>query len=208
MSKKVLLSTHASSVTAAAQVILNGGVIVYPTETIYGLGANALSVEAVERVFEIKQRDKSNPILVLIPGEESLDQLVMEIPEVARALMKFFWPGPLTLVFKAAPGVSPILTANTGKIGVRLSSDEFCTKLLDICKIPITSTSANISGGPNPTSVERINHSIKDVVDLVIDGGVLEIGKPSTVVDVSSGDVRLLREGVISFDEIIGRLAL
>lgn len=207
MASKVILSTKESSVTMAAQVILNGGVVLYPTETIYGLGANALNVEAVEKVFEIKQRDRSKPILVLIPDLESLDGLVMEVPEVGRSLMKFFWPGPLTLVFKASPVVSPILTANTGKIGVRLSSDKFCTRLLSVCKIPITSTSANVSGEPNPSSIKKINSRIKDMVDLIIDGGTLNTSVPSTVVDVSSGIAKLVREGVISFDEIIGRLA-
>ncbi|MGC8594165.1 MAG: L-threonylcarbamoyladenylate synthase [Candidatus Kryptoniota bacterium] len=207
MGKKVLESSQALSATAAAQAILNGGVIIYPTETVYGLGANALNIEAVEKVFEIKQRDRSKPILVLVPDEESLDDLVMEVPEVARLLIRVFWPGALTLVFKAAPVVSPILTANSGKIGIRLSSSEFCKRLLNICKIPITSTSANLSGEPNPTSIDEINKTVRDAVDLIIDGGSLESGKPSTVVDVSSGEVRLVREGVINFDEIIARLA-
>ncbi len=190
-------------VTQAAQVILNGGVIVYPTETIYGLGANALEPRIVEKVYAIKERPKSNPILVLIPDKIALDELALGIPEAAEELMTRFWPGPLTIVFKAAPIVSPILTAGSGKIGIRLSSSEFCRQLLDICRIPITSTSANLSGEPNPNSVRRINRKVLDSVDLIVDGGTLTSQTPSTVVDVTTGRIELVREGSISFKKIL-----
>ncbi|HQT91954.1 MAG TPA: Sua5/YciO/YrdC/YwlC family protein, partial [Candidatus Kryptobacter bacterium] len=124
-------------------------------------------------VYRIKQRPKSNPILVLIPNRLSLEELVTGIPDAAELLMNKFWPGPLTIVFKASPIVSPILTAGSGKIGVRLSSDDFCRELLGICKIPITSTSANLSGEPNPDSIGIINKRVLDSVDLVVDAGRL-----------------------------------
>ncbi len=196
---KVVGSAFGQSVTRAAQVILNGGVIVYPTETIYGLGANALDIGAVERVFEIKARPKSNPILILIPGLSALDELVTEVPDTAASLMEKFWPGPLTIVFKSSPIVSTMLTAGTGKIGIRLSSDEFCRQLLEICQIPITSTSANLSGEPNPDKVGIINRKVINSVDLVVDAGVLASQTPSTVVDVTGGELKLLREGAIPF---------
>ena len=191
------------SVTRAAQVVLDGGVIVYPTETIYGLGANALEPKVVERVFAIKERKKSNPILVLIPDRAALDELALEVPEVAEKLAKRFWPGPLTIVFKAAPIVSPILTANSGKIGVRLSSDEFCRELLGICRIPITSTSANLSGEPNPNSIGMINRRVLNSVDLIVDGGELTSQTPSTVVDVTKDEIELVREGAIPYQKIL-----
>ncbi len=199
---KVVGVKKSRSVTLAAQTILDGGVIVYPTETIYGLGANALEPKIVERVYTIKERKKSNPILVLIPERGSLDELVTGIPEVAEKLMDKFWPGPLTIVFKASPVVSPILTAGSGKIGIRLSSDKFCRELLGICRIPITSTSANLSGEPNPDSIEIISRQLLDSVDLVVDAGRLTSQIPSTVVDVTKGKVELLREGAIAFTEI------
>lgn len=191
------------SITQAAQTILEGGVIVYPTETIYGIGANALEPKIVDRVYKIKERPKSNPILVLIPDRASLDELVIGIPEVAEVLMEKFWPGPLTIVFKASPIVSPVLTAGSGKIGVRLSSDPFCRELLTICKIPITSTSANLSGEPNPDSIDMINGRVLDSVDLVVEAGRLVSQTPSTVVDVTSGKAELLREGAIKFAQIL-----
>ena len=199
---KMVGAGKARSVTLAAQTILDGGVIVYPTETIYGLGANALEPKIVDKVYRIKQRPKSNPILVLIPNRLSLEELVTGIPDAAEILMDKFWPGPLTIVFKASPIVSPILTAGSGKIGVRLSSDEFCRELLSICKIPITSTSANLSGEPNPDSIGIINKQVLDSVDLVVDAGKLTSQTPSTVVDVTKGKVELLREGAVPFARI------
>ena len=201
MAKKVD-SGKARSITQAAQVILEGGVIIYPTETIYGIGANALEPKIVEKVFAIKERKKSNPILVLVPNRESLEELVIGVPERAEVLMRNFWPGPLTIVFQASPIVSPILTAGTGKIGIRLSSDNFCRELLSICGIPITSTSANLSGEPNPDSIGIISKLVLDSVDLIVDAGKLISQTPSTVVDVTKGKVELLREGAISFQRI------
>jgi L-threonylcarbamoyladenylate synthase len=200
---KIVNTKRKRSVTEAAQAILAGGVIIYPTETIYGLGANALEPKIVERVYDIKERRRSNPILVLIPDRNALDELALGIPEVAEKLMTRFWPGPLTIVFKAAPMVSRILTAGTGKIGVRLSSDTFCTELLSICKIPITSTSANLSGDPNPNSISTINQKVLDAVDLIVDAGTLISQTPSTVVDVTKGKVELVREGAIEYRKIL-----
>ncbi len=199
---KYISSASTRSVTLAAQTILDGGVIVYPTETIYGLGANALEPKVVEKVYAVKERRKSSPILILVPGRDSLEELVTGIPEVAEKLMDRFWPGPLTIVFNASPIVSPILTAGSKKIGIRLSSDSFCRQLLDICKIPITSTSANLSGEPNPDSIAIIDKRVLNSVDLVVDAGRLMSQTPSTVVDVTTGKVDLLREGAITFAEI------
>jgi L-threonylcarbamoyladenylate synthase len=200
---KIVNANRKRSVTEAAQTILDGGVIIYPTETIYGIGANALEPKIIERVYDIKERRKSNPILVLIPDRSALDELTLGVPEVAEQLMSEFWPGPLTIVFKAAPIVSKILTAGTGKIGVRLSSDPFCTELLSICKIPITSTSANLSGESNPNSITMINKKVQDAVDLIVDAGTLTSQTPSTVVDVTKGKVELVREGAIEYGKIL-----
>ncbi len=199
---KIVSVRKAHSVALAAQIILNGGVIVYPTETIYGLGANALEPKIVERVYRIKERPKSNPILVLIPDRASLEEIVTGIPDFAEKLMERFWPGPLTIVFKASPIVSPILTAGSGKIGVRLSSDNFCRELLGICSIPITSTSANLSGEANPDKIGMINRRVLESVDLIVDAGKLTSQTPSTVVDVTKGKVELLREGAVAFQKI------
>jgi L-threonylcarbamoyladenylate synthase len=200
---KIIKASRRRSVTEAAQVILNGGVVIYPTETIYGLGANALEPKVVEKVYSIKERTKSNPILVLIPDRSALDELTLEVPEVADKLISAFWPGPLTIVFKAAPVISSILTAGSGKLGIRLSSDKFCSELLRICGIPITSTSANLSGEANPNSIAMINRKVLDGVDLIVDGGTLSSKVPSTVVDVASGKLELIREGAVPYTKIL-----
>ncbi|MCL5020222.1 MAG: L-threonylcarbamoyladenylate synthase, partial [Bacteroidetes bacterium] len=152
--------------------------------------------------FELKRRDKAKPILVLIPGHETVEEIARSVPEDAEVLMRKFWPGPLTIIFKASPIVSPILTARSGKVGVRLSSNQFCRELLSICKIPITSTSANLTGEPNTDSIESVNRRVLDSVDLIVDSGKLGSPIPSTVVDVTTGKIRLVREGVIAFDEV------
>lgn len=200
---KIVNARRKRAVTQAAQTILDGGVIIYPTETIYGIGANALEPKIVERVYDAKERRKSNPILVLIPDRSSLDELALEVPEVADELMSRFWPGPLTIVFKCTPIVSKILTAGSGKIGIRISSDEFCRELLNICKIPITSTSANLSGEPDPNSISMINRKVLDAVDLIVDAGTLISQTPSTVVDVTKGRIELVREGAIAYKKIL-----
>jgi len=200
---KIISAKRKRAVTEAAQTILNGGVIIYPTETIYGLGANALESQIVEKVFSIKERNKSNPILVLIPDRSALDELTLGISEAAEKLMNKFWPGPLTIVFKAAPIVSPILTAGSGKIGIRISSDDFCRELLNVCKIPITSTSANLSGEPNANSIAMINQKVLDSVDLIVDAGTLTSQTPSTVVEATKGKVELVREGAIQYERIL-----
>ncbi|MFZ1083014.1 MAG: L-threonylcarbamoyladenylate synthase [Candidatus Kryptoniota bacterium] len=200
---KIVNTNKKHTVTEAAQTILNGGVIIYPTETIYGLGANALESKIVEKVFTIKERKRSNPILVLIPEKSALDELTLGVSEVAEKLMSKFWPGPLTIVFRAAPIISPVLTGSSGKIGIRLSSDEFCRDLLNICKIPITSTSANLSGEPNPNSVNMINRKVLESVDLIVDAGTLTSQTPSTVVDVTKGKIELVREGAITYKRIL-----
>lgn len=200
---KIVNAKRKRSVTEAAQTILDGGVIIYPTETIYGIGANALEPKIVERVYDTKERRRSNPILVLIPDRSAVDELALEIPEVAGELMSRFWPGPLTIIFKSTPIVPKILTAGSGKIGIRVSSDEFCRELLNICKIPITSTSANLSGEPDPNSISMINRRVLDAVDLIVDAGTLISQTPSTVVDVTEGRTELVREGAIAYKKIL-----
>src|SRR5512135_891774 len=136
----------------AAEVVQAGGLIVYPTDTLYGIGANAWNAGAVLRVQHVKQRVEKKPILVLIASLESLHGLTEEISPAAQQLMDTFWPGPLTLVFKASVLLPPDLTSGTGTIGVRLPSSRLCARLLELCGSPLTSTSANLSGEPVPGS--------------------------------------------------------
>jgi len=201
--KKVsLVSPEDSPVVLAAEVIQAGGIVVYPTETLYGIGGNALDARAIQRVRSVKKRKDHKPILVIVPTIEAVAPLVREIPAAAEVLMKTFWPGALTLVFKASETVPPELMEGSSTIGVRVPSSPLCIKLLILAGVPITSTSANISGEQPQRSIKEIKTALASGVDLYLDGGTLPESKPSTVVDVSDGLPRVLREGAISVDQI------
>ncbi len=186
----------------AAAVIRAGGVIVYPTETLYGIGADVGNLGALRRVYELKGREGAKPLLVIVDAFERLQPFVEEVTPEARSLMDFFWPGPLTLVFKASARVSTELGAGTGTIGARVPSSEFCRALVQACGGPITSTSANRAGRPPLDTIGEIRRVFPEGVDLFIDAGARVSSAPSTIVDVSTSPPRLLREGAVGWDEI------
>jgi L-threonylcarbamoyladenylate synthase len=189
-------------VERASLLIREGKVVVYPTETLYGFGADAGNVDAIRRINALKGREEAKPVLVIVDTYETLRPFVAEITREARALMRAFWPGPLTLVFKASQTASSELTAGTGTIGARVPSSKFCRELVAACGRPITSTSANRAGAPPLAGIEEIRNAFPHGVHLFIDGGKRLSGAPSTVVDVSASSPRLLREGAIPWDHI------
>jgi L-threonylcarbamoyladenylate synthase len=191
----------------AAGVIKQGGVIVFPTRCLYGLGADAMNPAAVERIIEIKQRPEDNPILVLIDSKKQLEMLVGKIPPPADAIMEAFWPGRVTLVFDARETLPGLLTAQTGKIGVRLAGHPVAAALVKQSGYPITGTSANLSGRPGCNHLADLDPQITGHVDIVLDAGTLQGGVGSTVVDVTEHPPRILREGQITANQIIGVLA-
>lgn len=185
------------------EVISSGGVIVYPTDTFYGLGADPKNPAAVRKLFSIKGRQADQPILLLIKDSNDVRDWAEEVTPQAKELMKKFWPGPLTLVFKAKSDVIPELTAGTGAIGLRVPGSALTRQLLASLGTALTGTSANISGGPNPRTAEEAAASFGDRVDLVLDGGRTAGGKPSTVVDVSADEQKVIREGAIPSRDIL-----
>jgi L-threonylcarbamoyladenylate synthase len=191
----------------AAGVIKQGGVIVFPTRCLYGLGADAMNPGAVERVIEIKQRPQDNPILVLIHSKKQLELLVEKFPPPAAAIMAAFWPGRVTLVFDARETLPDLLTAQTGKIGVRLPGHPVAAAILREVKGPVTGTSANISGRPGCSRLTGMSSQITGREDLVLDAGTLQGGVGSTVVDVTEEPPRILREGQVTAGQIMGSLA-
>jgi L-threonylcarbamoyladenylate synthase len=186
----------------AARVIRDGGVILFPTTCLYGIGADALNFSAVERVFAIKHRPYDKPILVLIRGIEELNKLVLEVPPAAKRLMDRFWPGRVTIVFKGKDTLPDRLTAGTGKIGVRLPGHPVAAALLNELKRPITGTSANISGDVGCWRISDLPCGIVEEVDLLLDAGTLKGGTGSTVVDVTEDPPKILREGEVPKKEI------
>lgn len=184
-------------VREALRILSEGGVIAFPTETFYGLGADARNEAALEKIYRIKGRDFKNPLPVIVAAESGLSGLAEDIPPAARMLMKTFWPGPLTLVFRASSSVLPRLTADTGKIGIRVSSHPLAVLLASGLAGPLTATSANPSGAPECSSAEEVIRALGDLPDAVIDGGPTRGGSGSTIVDITVSPPRLLREGVI-----------
>ena len=185
-------------ITEAVAILKGGGVIAFPTETFYGLGADAGNERAVKQIFGIKGRDFRNPIPLIIGKKEDLSGLVEDIPALAETLMTRFWPGPLTLVFEASGRVNPGLTAGTGKIGIRISSHPVATALAEALGGPITATSANLSGKKECSSAGDVLDQIGGRLDGVIDGGLTAGGQGSTILDVTCDPPRILRHGAIS----------
>ena len=182
------------------EVFKRGGIIAYPTETFYGLGADPFNEDALERLFELKGRPRGKPILVVIREVSELTLLAADIPDVATSLIKRYWPGPLTLVFRAKEGLSELLTGGTGKIGVRLSSSPVTQRLVEILRSPITSTSANPSGMSPARDYKEVLEYFDDAVDVVIKAERLSADQPSTVVDVTAEKPVVIREGVIKIE--------
>lgn len=191
----------------AGKIILTRGIVIFPAQCLYGLAANALDPKAVQKVFEIKQRPKNNPILVLIQDKKGLEALVKKIPSQAETLMDRFWPGNLTLVFEAAGHVSPLLTANTGKIGIRIPGHPIARALVQQVQGPITGTSANLSGQPGCCLVSQLPRTLVQAADLILDAGRLKGGKGSTIVDVTTEPISILRQGIITEKQINSALS-
>ena len=188
----------ATALGAAADVIAQKGVVAFPTETFYGLGAAALEPESVRRIFEIKGRPESKPLLVLVDSIGMAESLVEEIPSHAWALIDRHWPGPLTLVLRARPGVPAGVTAGTGTVGIRMSSHPVAIGLVRAAGTPVTAPSANPSGGAPPTSAERVLANFDGAIDLMLDGGPTAGGPASTVVDLTVDPPQVLRPGAVA----------
>jgi len=179
-----------------ADAIRQGAVVVYPTETLYGLGANPFSPAAVKRLCQIKGRQHDKPIPFLIKDVQMLEALVEEVPSIGTVLIERYWPGPLTLVFRAKHGLPDPLFGVDGKIGVRVSSHPIARMLVEALGTPLTATSANRAGGEDLIDVRAIIQSFDRDVDLLIDGGSVP-GVGSTVVDLSVTPPKILRRGMI-----------
>ena len=195
-------SPDQNTIRRAAALIKKGDLVVFPTSSFYGLGADALNVRAVDKVFQAKKRDPRKPVLILIASLADLAPLVQSIPPTATPLIEAFWPGDLTLVFHAADILPSNLSGHTGKIGIRLAGHPVASALVKAVGSPITGTSANLSGKGACTAVEHLDLPIRDQVDLVLDAGRLAGGKGSTVVDVTADPPKILRQGVIDAEEI------
>jgi L-threonylcarbamoyladenylate synthase len=191
----------------AVTILRGGGVVAFPTETFYGLGADASQEAAVEKIFQLKGRNSQNPISVIVDNDRAAILLAEEMPVAAQILMKKFWPGPLTMLLHASPAVLPRLTAGTGKIGIRISSHTVARMLAAGLAGPLTATSANLSGERECFTADEVICAFGKNLDAVIDGGKTTGGLGSTILDVTLFPPLVRREGVIARTDIIDALS-
>ena len=198
---------NSKALNQAIEALRSGEVIVFPTETTYGLGANALDEDAVERVAVLKRRDAKNPIALIIADLDMLKEVVADPPPIAERLMSVFWPGPLTLVLPAKKGLSPLLCNPDGGVGVRVSSHPIASALVKRLGHPLTATSANPSGTDPARTIAQAQTYFANRLSIFIDAGELKGQKGSTVVECHGDRYRVIREGEISSQELDRSLA-
>ncbi|MCW7754638.1 L-threonylcarbamoyladenylate synthase [Desulfobotulus sp. H1] len=197
----------AAEIEQAALRIRAGGLVIFPTFCLYGMGVDALRPMAIEKVFKAKGRPGNNPLLILAADLASVMSHVKDVSDEASLLMKSFWPGRLTLVLKAKSHLPAGLTAGTGKIGIRIPEHPVAAALVRAAGGPITGTSANLSGQPGVSSLQDLSPELITTADCVLDAGILHGGPGSTVVDATSSPPLILREGALSADKIFRALA-
>lgn len=186
----------------AAQDILNGKLVIFPTETVYGIGANALNDAACKNIFKAKGRAGDNPLIVHVNNVDMIKQLVEEPNEVEKILINTFYPGPFTLILKAKNIIPKSVTAGLDTVGIRMPSNKIASKLIEYAGVPIAAPSANVSGRPSGTKIEDILKEFDGKVSTIIDDGMVDIGLESTVVRVIDNKVRILRPGKITKEDI------
>lgn len=191
-----------SIIKEAANIINSGGIVVFPTETVYGIGADAFNEEAVDKIFEAKGRPQDNPLIVHISEIDELYDLAEEVPENAKKLAKKFWPGPLTMILYKKKVLSDKITAGLNTAAIRLPVNKIARALIKESKKPIAAPSANISGRPSPTEASHVTEDLFGKVDMIIDGGSTYIGLESTVVDMTGAVPMILRPGGITKEDI------
>jgi L-threonylcarbamoyladenylate synthase len=181
-------------------IIRDGGLVAFPTETVYGLGANALDSEAVKKIFVAKGRPQDNPLIVHIAEFNELDRLVQNVPDVAKKLMKCFWPGPMTLILEKKPIIPDTTSAGLKSIGIRMPSDIIAREIIKSSGVPIAAPSANISGKPSPTDMERCVEDLNGKIDYIIGGETSKVGLESTIIDCTVNPPCVLRPGGITLE--------
>lgn len=185
-----------------AQIIQEGGIVIFPTETVYGIGVNGLNETAIKKLYEVKQRPTNKPISLLVNSIEMIEKVAKDITEIEYDLIKRFLPGPLTIVLKKKDIVPDIVTAGFDTIGIRMPENEIALKLIEYAGVPIATPSANISGRPSGTNLKEIMKDFNDKVDYFIDGGISKIGVASTIVQVVNDNPYILRKGKILEEQI------
>jgi L-threonylcarbamoyladenylate synthase len=205
------LKKEKNKIKTPAKIISNGGLVAFPTETVYGLGANAFDKKAIKQIFLVKGRPQDNPLIVHISDISQIDQISEKIPENAKKLITKYWPGPLTIVLKKTKIVPDIVTAGFDSVAIRMPKNKIALELIKESKVPIVAPSANISGKPSPTNAKHVKEDLFEKIECIIDGGSCNIGLESTVIDFTSKTPIILRPGYITkenIEKIIGKVEL
>ena len=195
-------NANLDKIEEAAQFIKEGKLVLFPTETVYGIGANALDTNAVSKIFKAKGRASDNPLIVHICNTRMLEKLVLEVGEIEKTLIENFWPGPLTIIFNRKPCIPNNVTAGLETVGIRMPSNKIARKLIELSNLPIAAPSANISGKPSGTKVEDIIDELDGKVDYILDAGMVDIGVESTDIRVLENKVHILRPGKITKEDM------
>jgi L-threonylcarbamoyladenylate synthase len=193
-----------AALTEAAAILRAGGLVAFPTETVYGLGANALDADAVQRIYDAKGRPAINPLIVHVAGVAAARELTTDWTPLAQRLADAFWPGPLTLVLRKRAIIPGIVTAGGDTVGLRVPANAVALALLNEVQLPIAAPSANPANHVSPTTAQHVIDGLGDAIDLVIDGGPTTVGIESTVVDATDTVPRVLRPGMIDLDALAG----
>ena len=197
-----ILGTDDKGITEAARILKEGGLVAFPTETVYGLGANAMDDEAVSKVYAAKGRPSDNPMIVHVAKPQDLTLLTDNITDDMKKLAENFWPGPLTMVVQAKPQVSRITTGGLDTVAVRIPDNETTLKLIETAGMPLAGPSANLSGHPSPTSSNHVYDDLQGRIDAVIQGEICKVGIESTVVDMTSPAPVILRPGIVTAEDL------
>lgn len=204
-------NVNEDAIKEAGSIIRNGGLVAFPTETVYGLGANALDAQAASKVYEAKGRPSDNPLIAHICDREMLTPLVKNIPETATKLMDAFWPGPLTLIFEKSDIVPKGTTGGLDTVAVRFPNHPIARRLIKESGVPIAAPSANLSGKPSPTLGQHVIDDMNGRIDMIIDGGMVGMGLESTIIDVTVEPPMILRPGFVTYgmaEEVVGQIEI
>ncbi|MCQ4923167.1 L-threonylcarbamoyladenylate synthase [Tissierella carlieri] len=186
----------------AVNIIKNSGLVAFPTETVYGLGANGFDENAAKKIFAAKGRPEDNPLILHVYSVEQVRELVEEIPDIAKKCMEEFWPGPLTILLPKSNKVPNIITAGLDTVAIRMPENKIALELIKMSNVPIAAPSANISGRPSPTSAKHVIDDLMDKVDMIVDGGETGVGLESTVLDLSGDLPMILRPGGVTKEDL------
>lgn len=191
------------AIKEAAEIIKNGGTVAFPTETVYGLGANCFDEEAIDKIFLAKGRPQDNPLILHVSNVEQVYTLVESVSERAKMLMERFWPGPLTLIFNKSEKVSKKVTGGLSTVAIRMPNHKVALSLIEESAVPIAAPSANLSGRPSPTEASHVIEDLFGKIDMIIDGGRVNIGVESTVLDISVEIPTILRPGRVTIEDLL-----